>query len=330
MKGRAAAIAVGLLVLAVAMAAGLLWQRHGAQQAALRAQVPGGDGGGLPLAQPADEHFDAAALERVTQDPAATGLQVFIVMRHGHVVLARYGQGFDANRAIDSGPFARVLVALLAGVAVGDGTLPALPAGRFDPAGWRAAIEHSAHQSYAQYLSRALWQRVNAAPAWIALPAAGAPAPADCCFEARVQDWMRIAGLLVNDGSFEDTQVVPRGWVARMREPVSAAGQQGMGIDLPSRAPGARTFDVEDLIFLRGNGHWRLWLVPSLKLAVLFGAPATPGAGAASAVPAAAVAAGGEGSWDETRLPDLVIEALTDRPPAQKSESLMQQLVHGH
>lgn len=314
MRARAGAF-TGLIVVAAGVAGGLAWHHHQAQQTALRVLVHGGDGGGLPLAPPSDEHFDAAGLERAVHDPAAVGLQALLVMRHGHLVFARYGRGFSADQMIDSGGFARVLVALAAGVAIGDGTLPALAPGHFDPARLRAAIEQGAHQSYATYLSRVIWRRLNAASAWIRLPGVGAALPADCCFEARVQDWMRIGGLLVNDGSFEDTQVVPRGWVAHMRLPLSADGLEGMGVELPSHAPTARPFEADDLIFLRGSGHWRLWTVPSLKLVVLFGAPADAGHGAPA--------------WDETRLPNLVIEALTDRPPAPAG-SLLQQLVHGH
>jgi hypothetical protein len=316
MRTRTTLLLATALLVGAAVASGVAWQRHTAGLAALRVPVAGGDGGGLPLAPPADEHLDAAALARAAQDPAAAGLEAFVVMRHGHVVFARYGHGFSADSVIDSGPFARVLVAMLAGVAVDQQALPALPPGQFDPARLRAAIEQATHESYAQYLSQNLWQRVNAAPAWIELPAAGATVPADCCFEARVQDWLRIGGLLVNDGSFEDTQVVPRGWVAHMRVPIGADGLEGMGLELPSRLPGARVFDAADLMYLRGKGRWRLWVVPSLKLVVLFGAQAGGHAGAAS--------------WDDSRLPDRVIQALTDRPPAQKAESLMQQLVHGH
>jgi len=313
MRVRVAAVIVATLLVAAGVSAGIIWRQHQVRQAALRVPVRGGDGGGLPLAQPADEHFDGAGLERVVKDPAAAGLQVFIVMRHGHVVFARYGHGFSADRVIDPGGFARALVALAAGVAIRSGTLVALPPGRFDPAKLRAAIERGAHQSYAAYVSRVLWRRLNAGSAWIRLPAAGAALPADCCFEARVQDWMRIGALLVNDGSFEDTQVIPRGWVARMRAPVSEDGLQGMGVELPSHAPSARALEASDLIFLRGNGRWRLWVVPSLKLVVLFGAPA----------------GGRDSGWDEIRLPNLVIEALTERPPAPAG-SLLQQLVHGH
>ncbi|MGH8144560.1 MAG: hypothetical protein ACREU2_18875 [Steroidobacteraceae bacterium] len=310
--------AAGIAVLA----AGLVWQRqHAAHAAALRLVIRGGDGGGLPLAAPGDEHFDAAALALAARDPAAAGLDAFIVMRHGHVVFERFGHGFSADTVIDSGPFARALVALAAGIADGDGALSATALTDFDPGRLRAAIESGTHQRYAEYFSQRLWARLNAAPAWIELPAVGATAPTDCCFHARVIDWMRVAGLLVNDGSFEDTQVLERGWVARMRHPLSARSPSGFGVELVPRGPGIPRFQTTDIFFLRGPGHWRLWLMPSLRLAVLFGAPA----GTSSAA-----SGGGGAPWDETRVPNLVLAALVERASPTTGESLLHQLVPGH
>ena len=310
----------------VILAAVLLWQhprvRH---SAAVALAVRGGDGGGLPIAPPGDEQLDAGALERAARDPAAADLAAFIVMRHGHIVFERFGHGFNAGTVIDSGPFARVLVALLAGIADQHGVLPAAALSGFDPARLRAAIEAGTRQPYADYLADRLWSRLNAAGAWIAVPAAGGEPPADCCFHARVIDWMRVAGLLVDDGSFEDTQVLGKGWVARMRRPLSPHSAEGFGVQLLPR-PTARQpmpgFSAADVFFVRGPGRWRLWLAPSLRLAVLFGdARGASGAAAAGADDAA---------WDETRLPDLVIGAITGGRSAAPGTSLLQQLVPGH
>jgi hypothetical protein len=311
--------AAAVLVVAFAVA-GLLWQRYAARDAvALRVPVPGGDGGGLPLASPADEQFNPAALERAAQDPAADGLEALLVMRHGHVVLARYGHGFSADTRIDSGPFARVLAGLLAGAAVQQGTLPIRALSGFDPARLRSAIEQATREPYAQYLSRTLWSRLNAASAWIERPARSAPVPADCCFEARVQDWLRIGGLLANDGSFEDTQVLRPGWIARMRLPINPQETEGLGVSLPGHGAAGR-YDAADVFLLRGQGRWRLWVVPSLQLVVLFGAPGRASGSARTDA----------GDWDETRLPDLIIEALSDRTTAPAGQSALQQLVPGH
>ena len=75
---------------------------------------------------------------------------------------------------VDSGPFAQVLLALTTAAAVKDGALLPQALHGFDAIALRTAIEAGTQQRYELYLSRKLWSRVNAAPAWIALPAIGA------------------------------------------------------------------------------------------------------------------------------------------------------------
>lgn len=322
---------IGAAVLAALAAASLWWWQQAHRITALQVPVAGGDGGGLALADPDYEHVDGAALERASRDPVAAGLAAFIVMRHGHVIFERFGAGMHADTEIDSGPFAQGLVALLGGIAFQEGKVSGAQLSEFDPARWRAAIEHGTGESYADYLSHKLWVRLNAPPAWIELPAPGAAVPADCCFHARVLDWMRVAGLLIDDGSFEGTRVLRRGWVAHMRQSVSADGRRGLGIELAAAAHGAAPFDASDSFFLRGRARWRLWLVPSLHLAVLFGAEEqVPQRQSPQTSPLSAPAASPGESWDETRLPNLVIDAVTDRTASQRSESLLQQLVPHH
>jgi CubicO group peptidase (beta-lactamase class C family) len=282
-----------------------------------RVEVGGGDAGGLARAQPVVERFDAAALERASTDPAAQALRAFIVMRHEHIVFERYGHGIDARSVLDLGGFVRALTALAAGIAVHDDLFPLPARSGFDPAQLRASIESGSQQRYADYLSINLWRPLNAAPAWISVTAAGAPIPADCCFHAQLMDWMRVAGLLAQEGRFEGRQLVTPDWIARMRRATTADGKRGFGVELSSAAQGAEAFEADDVFFLRGPGHWRLWLVPSLQLAVLFGAQDNQ--------PAANSAA-----WDETRLPNLVIRALSERPSRADNATKLQQLVPGH
>ena len=307
-------IALALLGVLAVLAAAFAWQqRRAAGARALQVTVRGGDAGGLPLAQPADEHMDAAALALMPRDPAASGLVALLVMRHGHLVYGRYGSGTTGDTVIDAGGFASALLALSTGIAV-DERLIRTPPIVFEPAQLRSLLEATSHEGYADFLGQQLWSRLNAAPAFISVPAAGAPVPADCCLHARVQDWLRVGGLLANEGSFEDIEIVSRGWVERMRQPqpISATGY---GVALPSHRPGAASYEATDLFLLRGPGHWRMWIVPSLKLVVLFGAP-DPG--------------GAPSDWDESRLPNLAIEAVTDRPAVPPGTTLLQQLVPGH
>jgi len=315
MRRRAAlALTLGAFVLvAGGLCAALIWHRA----AGARVLVNGGDAGGLARATPESERLDPAALERAVHEPAAEGLRALVIMRDDHVVFERYGGGLKADSIVDSGPLAQVLVALLAGQAMQEAVLSAPALNGFDPNRLRAGIEAGAHERYETYLSRKLWRRLNAAPAWIALPRRDAATPADCCFHARLLDWMRVATLLLEDGRFEGTQVVPRGWVQHMLRPISIDGQRGLGVELAPPGQPAEPFAAGGVFWLRGAGRWRIWLVPPLRLAILFDA-------------AAPAASGPRSLWDETRLPNPLIRAAADRPSPQNDVPLLQRLVPGH
>ena len=310
MSRRRALYAVAGSVLLLLLGAGLWRFDHRGGQG-LREPIAGGDGGGLARSSLSDERIDAAALERAVQDPAAAGLRAFVVLREQYLVFERYGAGISADSMIDGGAFAQVLLALAAGAAANDGLLPAAAQQGFDPNALRSAIESGSGQPYAQYLSRKVWSRLNAHPAWIERPDADGPVPADCCVHARVLDWMRVAGLLTDNGRFEGKQIIPAAWLQRMQRPLSLDAVNGFGIQLAAAAHGAEPLAAAQVFFLRGPQHWRLWLVPTLKLAVLFGADL-------------------QSPMDETRLPNLVIRAVSDRAPEPGDMSDLQRLVPGH
>lgn len=309
---RRAAIAIGSAIILLALGC--------TQTSGPRVVVAGGDAGGVPRALPAEERIDAAALEHAVQDPAAAQLAAFVVMRDEYLVFERYGHGLTADSLIDGGHFAEALVAMAAGAAAQQGALNIDAMHGFDPGALRLAIESGTQLRYETYLSHKIWNPLNAAPAWIELSANGAATPADCCLHARLLDWMRVASLLVGDGHFEGRQVLPAGWVQRMARPLSPDAVRGFGLQLAPAAHGAEPFATAGVLFLRGPDRWRLWLVPTLKLAVLFGASAhTPGSGA-----------GRTDDWDETRLANLVIRAVSDRPAQPGDLTDLQRLVPGH
>jgi hypothetical protein len=229
-------------------------------------------------------------------------------------VSEHYAHGLGRDSSVDFGPAARALVALLAGVAVADRTLPTEQLGPFDADAWKTSIEQATQRPYAELLSRRLWSRLNAARAWIELPAVGAPVPADCCVNARLQDWLRVGALLTDAGSFEGSQIVPPRWIERVM-------LQSLGVEHAGSAHGMTPFAAPDVIYLRGPGHWRIWLSPSLHLTVLFGSAAAPLSASGAPAP---------DHWDETRLPNLVIEAVTDRSAPHGGDSPLQQLVPNH
>jgi hypothetical protein len=122
---------------------------------------------------------------------------------------------------------------------------------------------------------------------------------------ARVSDWMRIAGLLLDGGRFEGTQVVAPEWVQRIPEARDAARERGWGVWLAGSARGAEPFAADGVFYLKGSGRWRLWMAPTLDVAVLLAADGVA-----------------DERWDETRLPNRVFRALVQRPAIPGHPSL--------
>lgn len=285
------------------------------QPASAGVLLAGGDGGGLPRSPPATEQLDAGALQAAAAAAVHSGAQAFLVARHGHLVFERYASGSSAGRLIDGGTMAQALLALAAGAAVAEGRLAA-DTSRFDPASLATSVSTATSRSYADSVSQRVWQPINAAAARFATDTNGA-VRADCCLAARASDWLRVGIVLLQAGSFEGNTIVPADWVTRMRRPLAADATRGFGIWLPvnGRDPefaGAEAFAARDLYFLRGAGGTRLWLAPSLQLAVLY------------------IAASGAIAADHTALANGAIRAVQDRPQEHPEQSLLQQLVPGH
>lgn len=285
--------AISLQSMAVAVvvaAAAFAWWKYQQPAVPVGELVQGGDGGGLPRATPQSENFDPKALEQAVKAAKDDKAQIFLVSRHGHVVAEYYGRGFDAQQAVDAGGFSDALAGMAGGVALGEHLIDTSALRSFEPARVGAAIAAAAKTSYAVYLSQRIWQPVNAANAHIA----------DCCFWARASDWLRIAGLLLEDGRFEGTNVLPKGWAALMQTR-DATGMKGLGVWLPPSVHGGEPFAGDGVTYLKGPQRWRLWMVPTLDLAILFAADNLPGK------------APGNGHWEETRLPNLVTRAVKER-----------------
>ena len=185
-----------------------------------------------------------------------------------------------------------------------------------DPQLLALVIERASRQRYASYLSQALWRRIGAADASLTLDRAGGTARADCCMLAHQGDWIRIGELLLRDGNYRGDEVIRPGWVALMRKPAQSDPQYGAFVrvrwpSLPGREPPA----AHDVFAVEGAGGNRLWLVPSLQLAILCtGAPG-----------------GRDADWDDNRLPNLVIHAARDAlPRAAQPGADISALVPGH
>jgi len=275
--------------------------------------VAGGDGSGLPRASPAAERFDEAEIEAARSFARRVGLGALLVTRNNHLVLEYYGAGWAAADEPDAGSLVQVLAAMAAGIANSRGLIGPPDLRPFDARALAGAIAQASKQPYEQYLSQRIWQPLRAAPAHFLLAHAGEAPQADCCFAARLSDWMRVGGALNDDGRYEGTQVLPTGWVARMRLPRVGEQERGFGVLLANAATGKEPLAARDAFFVRGRGAWRLWIVPSLQLVIL-----SAGDDKAAA------------QSDETTLPNQIMRAISGPGATLHGPPQLKDLVPGH
>jgi len=185
-----------------------------------------------------------------------------------------------------------------------------------DPQLLSLVIERASRQRYASYLSQSLWRRIGAADAWLWLDRPGGSAHADCCMLAHQGDWIRIGQLLLRDGNYRGDEVIRPGWVTLMRTPAQSDPQYGAYLRVRWQpAPGHEPLAARDVFAVEGEGGNRLWLVPSLQIAIL----------------CTGIPAGRDSAWDDSRVPNLVIRAAREAlPAAAQPGAEVPALVPGH
>ena len=174
-------------------------------------------------------------------------------------------------------------------------------------------IQSATGQPYAQYVSQAIWSRVGAGDASLWLDGPGGNAHVDTGFFARQGDWLRVAELLLQNGNYQGDEVIVPRWVPQLLQPVKGNPNYGSYVRLGTHpAPGMSPFATNDVFVVEGGGN-RMWLVPSLQIAIL--------------------RTGNQPSsdWDDGRIPNLIIRGAHDFiPPAARPGADIRQLVPNH
>jgi CubicO group peptidase (beta-lactamase class C family) len=179
-------------------------------------------------------------------------------------------------------------------------------------------IERATRMRYAEFVSENLWRPVGAGDAWIWLDRDGGAAHAECCILARQGDWIRLAQLLVRDGNYRGDEVIRPGWVPHLLVPTRGNPDFGAYLRLAKdQASGNNPYAADDLFVVAGEGGGnRLWIVPSMQLAILMMAPAR---------------AGHRPLEDDARIPNLVIRGARDyQPPQARPGADISTIVPGH
>lgn len=200
-----------------------------------------------------------------------------------------------------------------------------------DPQVLGTLIERATGMRYAQYLSEKLWQPLEAGEAWLWLDRPGGAAQVSCCLVARQGDWMRVAEILLYDGVYQGEEVLPPGWVRRMLTPALGNRHYGFHVWLGSPHAATRSYSfgrhevvhrmsepyaADDVFFLDGQARNRLWLVPSLELAILRTGGEPPD----------------DADWDDSYIPNVIIRGVRDRvtPQSGSREVDLSTLVPNH
>jgi CubicO group peptidase (beta-lactamase class C family) len=276
--------------------------------------------------------LDPAALEAAVAYAGQRHTSALVVVRAGHIVFEKYWNGTTIDTLVAPG-FDPALAALAVGSALDDRLIGSLdmPLSNYLPAtaGIDGAIttrellardhaelsltqsvdavalllEQVTRQPYEQLVAARIWQPLGGGDlefqrADSELRPKGVNA--SCCVRTRVGDWMRIGELLATEGNFAGGQVLLPHYVSQMLRPAHKEAPNGYF----TRVDGA--FAAHDVAWLEGTDKQRLWVVPSLKLAILRVGD-EPGAS--------------EG-WDEAMIPDSIIRGTSGWQPPEVSKEV--------
>src|SRR6185503_16803514 len=96
----------------------------------------------------------------------------------------------------------------------------------------------------------------------------GAP-HVDTGFFARQGDWLRVGELLLGNGNYQGDEVLLPRWVPELLQPSRTNPAYGSYLRLGMHAaPGMSPYLTPDVYVIQGGGN-RMWLVPSLQIAIL-------------------------------------------------------------
>lgn len=169
-----------------------------------------------------------------------------------------------------------------------------------DPDLLGVVLERATHQRFAVYVSSAVWQRIGAADAWVWLDRPGGAAHVERGFLSRQGDWLRVAELLLSNGRYQGAEVIVPRWVPQLLQPSKSRSDQGAYVRLGAHsAAGGTPYAASDLVVIEGGTN-RLWLVPSLQLAILRTGDLHHEAP----------------DWDDARIPNLVVRGARDFVPS--------------
>lgn len=169
------------------------------------------------------------------------------------------------------------------------------------------AIKAAGKGSYAQYISKKLWCPVGADDALIWPEKIGGDPRFFAYLEADLESWARVGQMILQEGEFGGTQVIPASWIDAVTTPSATNPNYGLQTWLGSpylalrgyaptgglQVPQSEPFLADDVIYFDGFGGQRVYIIPSANMII---------------------ARSGEPSftWDESVLVNIALKAMAE------------------
>lgn len=249
----------GIAAVAAVAAVLALW-RPGQQVAALRIA---GMAAALPRADAETESVLPAALAAARDEAAKRGVRAFVLHRRGHRVFEHFAAGTDGTVELEGGALGAAVLQLAL----------------HEPGQAEGADAATA----AALVSERIWLPLRAGDAW--LSGDTEPGPRHCCMRARLDDWMRVADLLLGQGAYLGERILSADAVRAL---LAASAMPAILGDEPLLARDGTAFDLQPGV--------RLWIAPRRQLAMLVW--------------------GDDAVAHDTLLPNIVLRGLNDQAPA--------------
>jgi CubicO group peptidase (beta-lactamase class C family) len=169
-------------------------------------------------------------------------------------------------------------------------------------------LERVSGMSYAEYLSKNLWQYISDDDATVLLDTETTRTPRTfCCLDTTARAWLRVGLLHLEHGRVGERQVVPEQWMRDVVTPSERNPNYGyltwLGTTYQkdrryNRKSAAAAFHSEpfaapDVIYFDGFGGQRVYIVPSKQLVIVSTGPLRQ-------------------DWDDALLPNIIIRGMGD------------------
>jgi CubicO group peptidase (beta-lactamase class C family) len=175
-------------------------------------------------------------------------------------------------------------------------------------------IERATKQRYADYVGKNLLQPIGAQGGTVYVNRPGGLAHSGCCMMLPAESFVRIGVLLIENGKWNNTRILPEGWVKETVTPSPANPHWGLHMWIgdpyakrrrffPERSQALGTLHSEpyvarDVFLFDGSGNQAMWMSPSLRLVVLRFGATPPGK------------TGTPGEWDNSLIPNMIMRGI--------------------